>query len=125
VNDGQYYYWPGCDFDADMIAALDFMRGASGAEQPFFCLQEPPCKLAFSIFRDNKQLSCGVFFPKPGEEWDTAVAIDEFAAGQSAAVFLKSRDDIPRFSIRRPHIFVCPNEDGGYDYIDGKAEGGN
>jgi hypothetical protein len=65
VNDGRHYFWPGCAIDMDMIAALDFMRGASGAEQPFFCLQAPPCKLAFSVY---KHLACGVFFPKPGEE---------------------------------------------------------
>ncbi len=124
VNDGQYYYWPGCGLDMELITALDFMKRASGSEKPFYAIQTPPCKLAFSVFKGDRQHSCGIFFPKPGEEWTTSVAAEQLPKGQTPAIFLEDRRHIPRINIYRPHIFVCPDGKGGYEYIRGQSEGG-
>ncbi len=124
VSDGQYYYWPGCGLNMEMIVSLDIMRRASGTGKPFFRLQAPPCKLAFSLFKDDKQYICSIFFPKPGDEWNTVTAVEELPSGYTAAIFLKDRGHIPRFSIRRPHVFICPDSFGGYEYIPAQVEGG-
>jgi hypothetical protein len=122
VNDGTHYTWPGCETDSELIIALDIMQKAAGGGELFFSLGVPPCKLAFSVLAGDTRLSCGVFFPKPGEEWKIADAVEHSPPGRTAAIYLNSYGEIPQFTISRPHVFVRPSTDGGYEFIGGQDD---
>ena len=117
VNDGKHYCWPGCALDAELIIALDVMIKAAGGDNPLFELKGAPCKLSFSVIKDEKNLACSVFFPKPGEERETAAAVVVLPPGQTAVIHLESLRQMPLFSIKRPHIFVRSLGDDEYEYI--------
>jgi hypothetical protein len=124
LTDARHYYWLGCGLDKELIIALDIMRRVSGDVKPMFYIRALPYRLIFSVVRNDTQLICGVFFSRTGEEWETSAAVEQLPPKHTAAIYLEHRGQIPLFSIKRPHIFVCQSADGSLEYIDGMKERG-
>lgn len=120
VDDGRYYYWPGCGLDGDLIAALDIMRRVAGDARPVFELRKPPCKLSFFVNKDGKNFACHIYFPKQGEELESAAEAELLSPGQAVIFCIESRSQIPLLNIGRPHIFACPDGNGGYEFVSGQ-----
>jgi len=122
VNDGTYYYWPGCKLDADLIIALDIMWKVTGDGIPVFEIKKAPCKLLFHVIMGDNTFAFRVYFPKPGEERACRAEVEatEFPDGHAVIFYIEGRSQIPLLDIERSHIFVCPGMNGRYEYISGR-----
>lgn len=119
VNDGQHYFWPGCEIKPELIAAVDIMLCICGGSLPIFDVGRHPCALIFFLLQANRTQPFLLYTPKEGAETQCKTIAETQREPQDHAVvfYIQNQAQIPLLKISRPYIFAVDNGKGGYDFV--------